>query len=159
MKDSAHVNRESAESISSRFRAERERLDYNQEQIADWCGVSRRTVIDWEGGSKIPADALANIWRATGGAFDVFKVLGGHAGGMAEPAMLSCDEKSLLDTFRALPEEGRRMARATLAAWLMASVGGTNVAVTVRGDGNMAAGRDVMAAKRRRKSKGDKERS
>jgi len=46
-------------SICSRLAEERKRLHLNQSKVADYCGVSSKTVSRWEKSIPIPADKLA----------------------------------------------------------------------------------------------------
>ncbi|MDS4020443.1 MAG: helix-turn-helix transcriptional regulator [Candidatus Competibacter sp.] len=92
----------SKENLSGRFREERLRLGLSHAQTGEICGVSKNSVIAWEHGSKIPADALMVLMSA---GFDPMYILTGQRSG----AMLPSREAALLDNYRHSDEQGKRI--------------------------------------------------
>lgn len=67
--------REKNFSLGSRFREEREKLGKTQDQVATWCGVTRRTIYNIEeGDGTIGSDLLAKLVRI---GFDVQYIFSG----------------------------------------------------------------------------------
>lgn len=101
----------SAETVFDRFKEERQRLGMTHAEIGEACGASRRTVIDWEKGSKIPAEALAQI-VAAGVDIDVQYVITGVRWGRLGPqdpelAAMSGTERAKAALDRALVVQKR----------------------------------------------------
>lgn len=105
----------SAENVSDRFRGERLRLGLGHAEVAAICGASRRAVINWEKGAKIPAEALAALMPK---GMDVIYVLAGRTQDAPQPMLLSPDEADLVTSYRALSEEAQGKVRAYLTAAL-----------------------------------------
>lgn len=104
-------------SIGKRLAAERQRLELTQLQLAEWGGVSRRSVISWEQGDLTPnAEFLAAA--ASKGLDVLFVVTGTHrwdqtASGAAE--LLGADEAALLRTYNGLPEKAKATIKDLMA--------------------------------------------
>lgn len=96
----------SKENLSARFKAERLRLGLSHAQAGEICGVSKNSVIAWEQGSKIPADALMALMSA---GFDPMYILTGQKSG----AILPSREAALLDNYRQSDERGKRIIEQT----------------------------------------------
>lgn len=98
-------------SIGGRLRAERERLELSQSQLAELAGTTRKTQFNYETDARRPdADYLAAI--AAAGA-DVNYILTGKRGGPS-PVVLTAEEQTLLDYFRDASKEARRGALGAL---------------------------------------------
>lgn len=69
---------------NTRFREERQRSKLSHAKVADICGVAESSVIAWEKGSKIPAEALAALVEA-GTGFDYQYVITGVRWGLFGP--------------------------------------------------------------------------
>ena len=52
---------DNASDVSFRLREERKRLGMQQQEIAEICGVSLKTVQRWEAGSPIPSDKIVAL--------------------------------------------------------------------------------------------------
>lgn len=90
--------------VAERLREERLRLNYSQEEVGTACGMSGRTVISWEQGSKVPSHCLAMLVVK---GFDVTYILTGvrvSATQSQEPA--KAEEKPVSYEATALEEEG-----------------------------------------------------
>ena len=96
----------SKENLSARFREERLRLGVSHTQVGEICGVSRNSVIAWEQGAKIPADALMALISV---GFDPMYILTGQRSCGALPPR----EVALLDNYRQSDEKGRRIIEQT----------------------------------------------
>ncbi|MFC0351845.1 helix-turn-helix domain-containing protein [Undibacterium danionis] len=110
------------EIIGTRLCEERDRLGFNQSDLAKVGGASKRSQIDWEAGKSMPnAEYLALV--ATVG-IDVLYVLTGKY----SVSTLSSDESDLLNGFRSLDLRGK--------AGVMALIGGMNSTVqnNIKGD-------------------------
>lgn len=95
-----------------RLKTERERHGWNQERIAEICGCTRRTVVDWEAGKSSPkADQLEQLGEH---GVDVYYVLTGQRIGLA--TTLSAREAAFLDNYRATPEDEKKALETTCAA-------------------------------------------
>lgn len=107
-------------SIGDRLKEERLRFGWSQTDAAELCGVTRRSVVNYESGDRVPdADYLAKLAEA--GA-DVMYVLTGRRtpavayataranaiahGAVWEPAN-SSREDLMVERFRTLDEEGK----------------------------------------------------
>jgi len=83
--------------IGARLKEERDRLGYTQPVLAEYAGVSKRTVVDWEKGVSSPtAVQLAKLSEA---GVDVLYVLTGLRTVFAQEA-LNSQERVLLDNYR-----------------------------------------------------------
>lgn len=86
--------------ISARLQQERKRLGLTQDATAAALGVTKRSVINWEGGSALPgAEALAAY--AAAGADVLYILTSVHAGGVKPAPTLTPEEEALLTLFRA----------------------------------------------------------
>lgn len=99
--------------ISERLKEERARLGLTQSAMADLIGATKRSVINWEGGTGSPnAEAMAAI--AAAGADVQYILTGVRAGdGIAHPTasytVLTPREAALVDNYRHIDdEEGKR---------------------------------------------------
>ena len=90
--------------IPERFKEQRRKRSLSHASVAEICGVSKTTVISWEKGSKIPADALA-VLMAHG--FDPIYILTGHDQNLPQMVMLDPEEVVLVDLFRALSADSK----------------------------------------------------
>jgi len=101
-------------------------------RVAEVCGVSKNTVLAWERGAKIPAEALARL--IPHGLDPLFVLAGARAGEPIKIDLLK-DELELLEAYRALDEDRKRIARLQLTALAEGSVrGGRSPTVRVRGE-------------------------
>ncbi len=91
--------------INSRFAEERRRTGLSHAKIADICGVAKTSVISWEKGTKIPADALATLMDH---GMDAFFILAGRKKEGAQSVMLQQDEIEIIDGYRSLNEEDQQ---------------------------------------------------
>jgi transcriptional regulator with XRE-family HTH domain len=96
----------SKENLAVRFREERLRLGVSHAQAGEICGVSRNSVLAWEQGAKIPADALTALMSV---GFDPMYILTGHRSCNTLPPR----EAALVDNYRATDERGRRIIEQT----------------------------------------------
>ena len=102
-------------SIGSRLREERDRLGYNQSELAEIGGTQRKTQFNYETDARRPdAGYLAAVAFA---GIDVLYVLTGSSEGVPLSS-LAPEEEELLDLFRKAPEA---VQRAALGALLSAS--------------------------------------
>ncbi len=119
------------EIIGTRLCEERDRLGFNQSDLAKVGGASKRSQIDWEAGKSMPnAEYLALV--ATVG-IDVLYVLTGKY----SVSTLSNDESDLLSGFRSLDLRGK--------AGVMALIGGMNSTAqnNIKGDVGQIINGDV----------------
>ena len=102
--------------ISARLQQERKRLGLTQDATAAALGVTKRSVINWEGGSALPgAEALA-AYAAAGA--DVLYILTGQRSQPVPPqALLPEGDRILLDNFHAAPPQVRDGVKTTLGAF------------------------------------------
>ena len=99
--------------ISIRLQLERKRLKLTQEALAEKVGTTKRSVINWEGGSALPgAEALAGY--AAAGADVLYILTGQYAGGAAS---VSAGDRVLLDNFHAAPEQVQAGIKTALGAF------------------------------------------
>jgi transcriptional regulator with XRE-family HTH domain len=106
MKKTSVVNSGKHEkSFTYRFRDERERANLSQEEVAEICGVSSRTVISWEKGAKIPAESLALLMPH---GVDAIYVLSGRRENDPLHMLVSRGEYNLIIKYRAGTEDDRR---------------------------------------------------
>lgn len=135
---SVHVNNESAiSSIQKRVKEERERLGLTQDSMAKIGGVSQRTQANYETGSRAPtAEYLAKV-RGVGA--DVVYIVSGERLDKPSLVLLTPEERSLVDSFRGLPDDMKSMLVCYLDAMVAKSVkDGSNTMILKRkqGDGN-----------------------
>jgi transcriptional regulator with XRE-family HTH domain len=100
---------------TERFRDERQRLKLSHARIAEICGVAKTSVIAWEKGVKIPAEALAALVEA-GTGFDYQYVITGVRWGQFGPqdaalAAMSGPERAKAALDRVLAVQERIGAR------------------------------------------------
>lgn len=91
----------SKENLTMRFKEERLRSGLSHVQTGNLCGVSKNSVIAWEQGAKIPADALMALIPA---GFDALYILTGQRSGGTLPPR----EAALLDNYRHSDDNGKR---------------------------------------------------
>ncbi len=106
-----------------RFRSERLRLGFSHQRAADLAGYSRGSVISWEKGTALPADALERL-AAYG--MDVQYVVSGIRSANLQavtdyvtaelPTPLSPREQALLDNYRNSSDEAKAALEKTSAA-------------------------------------------
>lgn len=97
-------------SFHIRLREERKRLAFSQEQMAAAGGVQRNTQSLYERGERKPdIEYLAGIAKA--GADILFIITGERM--PLKSSTLSIKESSLIDSYRAAAEEGRKALEAT----------------------------------------------
>ena len=102
---------EKAGNLGERFAEERRRLDLDQTELAEICGVRRNTISSYECGESVPkSDALAAFMKL--GA-DIYYILIGRKEGDPQPVMLDPDEIAVVDDYRASDEFGRDEIRST----------------------------------------------
>ncbi|WP_219214128.1 helix-turn-helix domain-containing protein [Variovorax boronicumulans] len=106
-------------SIGSRLRDERERLGYNQSDLAELGGSTRKSQFNYETDARRPdADYLAAI-AAVG--LNVLFILTGSEEG-AEPIQFTAEERDLFEHFRKAPSAVRRAAMGALLSAAPASM-------------------------------------
>lgn len=102
--------------IGDRLREERERLGLSQVALADACGVTMRSLRNYEKNDRQPDASFLASLASTGA--DVLYILTGQRSAAAPPAPpLKPEEAALLDNYRHSPEEQQRLLRATSAAF------------------------------------------
>lgn len=107
-------------SIGSRLREERDRLGYNQSELAEIGSAIRKTQFNYETDARRPdADYLAAVASA---GIDVLYVLTGSSKGVPL-SPLPPEEIELLDLYRKAP---KAVQRAALGALLSASAPAAN---------------------------------
>lgn len=98
--------------LGDRLRAERERIGFSQEEMAELGGVKRRSQINYEAGERAPdADYLARVASR----IDVLFVLTGQRAQPLETT-LSVEESTLIEHYRCASAEGRQAVKTVLAA-------------------------------------------
>lgn len=98
------------ESIGSRLKDERQRLELSQVELASVGGVGKQAQLRYEKGERMPdADYLTLV---AGAGIDVLYVLTGRR----DTSELSADEANLVERYREAPEAIRAAALAALAA-------------------------------------------
>ena len=103
-------------SIGDRLRAERERLELSQTQLAELGGTTRKTQFNYETDVRRPdADYLAAI--AAAGADVLYILTGQRAGGVQPAPALAKDEEILLDNYRNSPPDARAAIKAASDAF------------------------------------------
>lgn len=127
-------------SIGSRLLEERERLGFNQPDLASACHVTMRSQRNYEKDERFPDAAYLAAIAAVGA--DVRYIVTGARDGPA-PEALSADERYLLDRYRSSPKPLKDAAIRVLT-------GGEppkpkkSKKVTVTANGGQAAGRDIV---------------
>lgn len=131
--------------LHTRFRSERLRLGLSHQRAADLAGYSRGSVISWEKGTALPADALERL-AAYG--MDVQYVVSGirsanlqavtHFITAEPPEPLSAREQVLLENYRSCSEEARAALEKTSAA-LAGGKAAPSSTVRVRASGGSLA--------------------
>ena len=91
--------------FGQRLKEERNRLKLTQPQLGEIVDLTKRTVIDWEKDKSSPT-AIQLAAMAKNG-FDVSYLI---TGTRTQPVALPTDEAFLLDSFRALNAEQKKMA-------------------------------------------------
>ncbi len=91
--------------FGDRLKKERKRLGLNQTDFDDICGASKRTVVDWEKDKTSPKAQQLMAMAEHG--IDVNYLLTGKR---TPPIELPSDEAFLLDSFRALNDDQKKMA-------------------------------------------------
>lgn len=126
--------------IGDRIKSERERLGMTQPDFAAAAGAAKRTLIEWEKGATSPTALQLSALLDIG--VDAQYILTGQR---SANALLPADESLLLDGFRASSPETRKAAlRVLLGGDLPAPVKTKTKTIKVTGDGNQAAGRDLI---------------
>ncbi|WP_407714192.1 helix-turn-helix transcriptional regulator [Comamonas testosteroni] len=95
--------------IGERLRDERLRIDMQQIDFADSCGVSRRTLSSWENGEATPNAAALAVMAAIG--VDVLYVVTGQRANASE-STLAPAERELLQAWRNGSPDGRNALEA-----------------------------------------------
>lgn len=90
--------------IGDRLRDERLRIDMQQIDFADSCGVSRRTLSSWENGEATPNAAALGVMAALG--VDVLYVVTGQRAEASEMTLAPA-ERDLLQAWRNGSLDGR----------------------------------------------------
>ncbi len=90
--------------FGERLKKERKNLGLNQTDFVDICGASKRTVVDWEKDKTSPKAQQLMAMGEHG--FDVNYLLTGKR---IQSTELASDEAFLLDSFRALNDEKKKM--------------------------------------------------
>lgn len=131
-------------SINERLKAERERLQLTQPRVAESLEVGKTTVINWEKGMSAP-DATQLARLAQLGADVLYIVVGQRSQVLSPTAALPREQQALLNSYEICSSTAKKhllKTAALLASGAQSGQGAVNV--QVRGDGNVAAGRDVV---------------
>ena len=112
-------NKKELFTLHSRFRDERKRLKLSHAAVAEICGTSRNAVVAWEGGAKIPAEAISALLSV---GVDAFYILSGGRIGDPTPALLSEDEAMLIAHYRDIRDEDRKNLRLLASSFFNAGV-------------------------------------
>ena len=102
--------------IGARLREERDRLGLSQLAMAEVCGVTMRSLRNYEKGDRQP-DASCLAAMATAGADVLYILTGQRSGAAVPPPALKPEEAALLDNYRHSPEDQQRLLRETSAAF------------------------------------------
>jgi transcriptional regulator with XRE-family HTH domain len=134
-------------SYGPNIRDERKRIQKTQEEFAALGGVTVQTQRSYEAGRSAPSSQYLNRLAAAG--VDVYYIIS-PTDDERRAVMLNPDEVGLIDGYRALTEEHRRLIRQTVFAWGVQAVEqGTHPRVRQRvkqkakGHGNIQAGGDI----------------
>lgn len=95
-------------------RIQRLRGELTQEEFAGRLGVDRKSVSGWETGKRLPDGSSLLVMRRDMGA-DLNFILGG---GEADLSVLSPEERSMVEVYRAAPPVVRRAAQGALLSAL-----------------------------------------
>lgn len=95
--------------FGERLRSERSRLDIQQIELAEICGITRKTLSVWEKGEQTPNAAILAKMAAAG--VDVLYVVTGERAGESE-ATLAPAERDLLQAWRDSGVKGRALLTA-----------------------------------------------
>jgi transcriptional regulator with XRE-family HTH domain len=93
-----------------RIREERERLGFNQAEMAERCGVSREIWGKYERGKAAPGGEVLFAFAQAGA--DMQYILTGQRAGSALPRR----EAALIDNYRQSDERGKRIIEQTASA-------------------------------------------
>lgn len=130
--------------ISLRLQEERKRIGLTQEAIAEKLDATKRSVINWEGGTALPgAEVLARY--AAAGADVLYILTGQRSQPVAATASLPPRQRALLNSYElCTPEAQTQLVQlaALLAAGLPAGGGGGTVTQNIRApvSGGVAGG-------------------
>lgn len=91
-------------SFGARVRSERTRIGMQQLELAEACGVARKTLSVWEKGEQTPNAAVLERMALVG--VDVLYIVTGQRAGESE-STLGPAEKNLLNAWRTSDEKGR----------------------------------------------------
>ena len=129
--------------IGERLREERERLGMSQPAFAAIANTTKQTLFSWETGRTAPDGFQLAALNATG--VDVLFVVTGQRSQVIPPqAALPREQQALLNSYALCTAPAKKhllQTAALLASGAQSTQGAVNV--HVRGDGNVAAGRDV----------------
>lgn len=98
------MNEKNFASIGDRLREERFRIDAQQTDFAESCGVSRRTLSSWENGEATPNASVLALMAGLG--VDVLYVVTGEKAA-ASGSTLAPGERDLLQAWRNGTTDGR----------------------------------------------------
>ena len=126
------------ELCASRLKSERKRLQLNQAEAADLCGVIRGTWGKYERGILVPGGNALVCFAANGA--DIQYILTGKR---SQGYALTPDEENLINHFRNAPPNLKVAAVAGLIAG-----SAPTTSINVSGDGNRFAGRDYHVTKK-----------
>lgn len=93
--------------VAKRLAEERQRLGLTQEEMAEACGVTSRSQINYEKHDRAPNTLYLAEAAALG--VDVLYVITGARGGV----VLTPEETALVDNFRHSPPEARKAIKTT----------------------------------------------
>ncbi len=116
--------------LGERLKLERERLGFTQPAFAELAGAKKRTLIDWEKAVSSPTAVQLAAFAAAGA--DVLYILTGKS---SSAHLLSSEEQTMLEYFRAAQPMARRAAMGALLGAAQGSVSGMNMSNL--GDGNV----------------------
>lgn len=120
---------------------ERERLGFNQDQMAAAGGMKKRAYCYYESGERTP-DAVFMAGIAKFGA-DIRYIVTGDRDA-PPPEVLSADERELLALFRAAPLAVKAAAIGALQGGTTPQPAKVKKQVNVSASGGQAAGRDIV---------------
>lgn len=107
--------------VSENIRRYREEFGMTQAQLADRLGVDRTSVTQWESGTSKPKfsnmSKLADIFGV-----DIQDIVSNVFHRTKPPSTaLSIEEVVLLENYRALDDQGRKMAQDALRMWAVSA--------------------------------------
>ena len=131
--------------IGSRLKEERERLGVTQPLFAEAADAKKRTLIDWEKGVSSPT-ALQLSSLATVGVDVLYVVTGQRSQSIPAQAALPREQQLLLNCYAVCNAAAKKHLLQTAAFLASGSKPGESNSTIVRvsGEGNVAAGRDVV---------------